>query len=145
MTIEILTAANISPLTQLVTELWEECSYEEEFEHYSRLIGSANEICYLASEQDQYAGFIHLGIRNDYVEGAEELPVAYIEAIYVKPAFRHGGIARGLMSAAETWARQKGFRQIASDTPVKNTTGIDFHKKMGFAEVERVVCFLKEL
>lgn len=28
---------------------------------------------------------MHLSIRNDYIEGAIDLPVAYIEGIYVKP------------------------------------------------------------
>jgi len=60
-----------------VLELWGDCDLEEEYEHYKNAINSGTEICFLVKEQNIYIAFIHLSIRNDYVEGADELPVAY--------------------------------------------------------------------
>ena len=145
MTVEVISAQNLEPLVGLVVELWEDCSLEEEFESYNSIIGSENEVCYVVREHEQYISFIHLSIRSDYVEGAADLPVAYIEGIYVKPAYQNQGIAKSLMKVAENWAREKGFKQIASDTDCGNSLSINFHKKAGFTEAGRIVCFIKNL
>jgi aminoglycoside 6'-N-acetyltransferase I len=109
------------------------------------MIGSPDDAIYLAKEGEEHIAFIHTSIRRDYVEGADEMPVAYVEAIYVKPAFQKRGIARDLISAAEKWAMQKGLKQIGSDTDTTNPPSIEFHKAVGFTEVERIVCFIKNL
>lgn len=145
MKIEPLTIHNLRQLSELVMELWEDCEIEEEFENYKKVINSENEICYLGKIQENYAAFVHVSVRHDYVEGAADLPVAYIEGIYVKPNYQNQGIAKRMMTAAENWARQKGFKQLASDALLTNSAGIDFHKKIGFQEVERIVCFIKDI
>lgn len=145
MTIEVISKDNIRQLTELVLEFWDNCSFDEELESYKSIIDSDNEICYIVREQENYIAFIHLNTRNDYVEGAQCLPIAYIEGIYVKPSYQKQGIAKELIKSAYNWARQKGFKQIASDTDLGNSASIDFHKKIGFIEVERIVCFIKDL
>lgn len=145
MEIEQLSADNLTHLTGLVLELWDDCKFEEEFEDYKKIIGSENEICYLCKTQEGYIGFLHVSSRNDYVEGATDFPVAYVEAIYVKPVYQKEGIGKKLMGFAENWAKQKGYIQLASDTNLTNTASIDFHKKIGFSETERIVCFIKDL
>jgi len=145
MNIEVISSQNLRQFTELVLELWNDCSFEEEFENYKSIIDSETEICYIVRHQQQYIAFIHLSTRSDYVEGAEDLPVAYIEGIYVRPAYQKQGIAKALIKMAEDWAKQKGFKQIASDTDLGNLASIDFHKKAGFTEVERIVCFIKKL
>jgi aminoglycoside 6'-N-acetyltransferase I len=145
MEIEQLSIDNIKQLTELVLELWDGCEFDEEFENYKRILGSENEICYLCGEQGYYIAFLHLSTRNDYVEGAKELPVAYVEGIYVKPDYQKKGIAKKLMNCAENWAKQKGYNQLASDTDIGNSASIDFHKQIGFVEIERIVCFIKDL
>jgi aminoglycoside 6'-N-acetyltransferase I len=145
MTIEALSTTNLKVFIELVLELWNDCDFDEELENYQTLIGSDTEICYLAKIQGQYIAFIHLSTRHDYVEGADELPIAYVEGMYVEPNFQKQGIAKKLMRAAEDWAKQKGYKQIASDTSITNVASIEFHKKIGFTEVERIVCFIKDL
>jgi len=142
---ETLSLHNLHNLMGLVLELWDDCVLEEELENYKSIIGSEEEICYLMKDQEEHIAFIHLSIRHDYVEGSGELPVAYIEAIYVKSKYRQKGIASTLINLAENWARQKGLKQIASDTEIGNLRSIDFHKKVGFQEAGRIVCFIKEL
>jgi aminoglycoside 6'-N-acetyltransferase I len=145
METEIISADNLKPLIGLVLELWEDCSFDEELEDYKSIIDSESEICYLAKDQQKYIGFIQVGIRNDYVEGSSQLPIAYVEAVYIKPEYRKKGIAKTLFKMAEDWAKLKGLKQIASDTLTNNSTSINFHKKIGFVEVQRIVCFIKEL
>jgi aminoglycoside 6'-N-acetyltransferase I len=145
MKIEIVSEENLKQLTELVLELWDDCSFEEEFENYKSIIDSGKEVCYLVKDQESYIAFVHVSIRNDYVEGATDLPVAYVEGIYVKPNYQKQGIAKKLIKVAEDWANQIGLKQLASDTDIANSNSIDFHNKNGFIEVERIVCFIKKL
>ncbi|ULQ55822.1 GNAT family N-acetyltransferase [Flavihumibacter rivuli] len=145
MTIEKLSPHNLQQLLTLVLELWTDCSLEEETPYYTALMNAPDELCLLAKEGDHYVGFLHLSTRKDYVEGADELPIAYIEGIYVQPHHQHKGIARRLVSAGEEWARQMGLKQLASDTEWNNTSSIAFHQQIGFHEAGRIVCFIKSL
>jgi aminoglycoside 6'-N-acetyltransferase I len=145
MEIERLSISNLEQLVSLVLELWDDSVAKEENEYYKGKIGSEHEVCYLGKEQGNYIAFLHVSSRNDYVEGAADLPVAYVEAIYVKPDYQKQGIAEKLMLSGENWARQKGYRQLASDTDIANAAALHFHKKNGFAEVGRIVCFIKDL
>lgn len=145
MHIEVLSTDNCQALTQLALELWPECVFEEEYEQFAELIASENDICYVVREQEEYIGFVHVSIRHEYVEGADDLPVAYVEGIYVKPKYQKQGVAKQLMAVSEAWAKQKGLTQMASDTSVENSASIEFHQKIGFTEAERIVCFIKTL
>ena len=145
ITIEQLTINNLSFLVDLVLELWSECDFDEEYQTYKNIIELDDEVCYLLKENDTYIAFIHLTIRNDYVEGATNLPIAYIEALYVKPNYQRGGLGKKLIHEGELWAKQKGCFQFASDTELDNIKAIDFHKKAGFKEVNRIVCFVKNI
>lgn len=145
MEIEALSIDTINAVVGLTLELWPDCSPDEERENYRHLLDSSNEVCYLVKTGSDYIAFILVGCRYDYVEGSTQLPVAYIEGIYVKPAYRQQGVAARLIQVAENWARQKGLTQIGSDTELTNKGSIDFHKKLGFNEVERIVCFIKDL
>jgi aminoglycoside 6'-N-acetyltransferase I len=145
MTIEIFSADNVKQLTALALELWTDGSFEEELTYYQSILDAENEVCYLAKVEGVYVGFIHVSLRAEYVEGADDLPVAYIEGLYVKPSYQKQCIAQNLVGLAEAWGRKKGCKQVASDTELSNVHSIDFHKKMGFEEVNRVVCFVKGL
>lgn len=145
MHIEILSSTNLNALVELALELWPDCEFEEEFLYYQSLINSEKDICYLVNEQEIYLGFIHVSMRTDYVEGATEFPVAYIEGLYVKLGYQKRGIGKELVNAGAAWGRQKGCKQFASDTELGNEMSIDFHKRIGFGEASRIVCFIKDL
>ena len=145
MIVEEINANNIAPLTHLMIALWPECSFKEEYENCQQLINSATETCYLLKKEDEYIGFIQLGLRTDHVEGAEALPVAYVEGIYVKEEYRKQGLGEKLISLASEWALANGSKQLASDAEIDNQMSIDFHKRIGFKEVNRVVCFIKNI
>ncbi|MCG7948889.1 MAG: GNAT family N-acetyltransferase [Candidatus Thiodiazotropha taylori] len=92
----------------------------------------------------ELAGFIELNIRN-FAEGSRSSRVPYIEGWFVKSGYRGKGYGKALMQRAESWAAKQGFKEIASDTESHNLTSITLHKKLGFLETERIVCFLKPL
>ena|SRR5256885_1368140 len=90
------------------------------------------------------AGFIELGSRP-YAEGCRTSPVAYLEGWYVDEDARRAGVGTALVRAGEEWARQRGFRELASDALLDNETSHRAHTTLGFVEVERAVHFRKDL
>jgi aminoglycoside 6'-N-acetyltransferase I len=46
---------------------------------------------------------------------------------------------------AEDWGKQMGCTEIASDAEVGNLDSLAFHKRLGFREVNRVVCFVRDI
>lgn len=89
-------------------------------------------------------GFVEAGSRP-YVDGCNTSPVGYIEAWYVEPDVRRSGYGRALIEAAESWARGKGYSELASDALLDNTVSYEAHLRSGFSVVDRVVQFRKAL
>ncbi len=90
------------------------------------------------------SGFIELSVRN-YAEGSEAPAVPFVEGWYVDPDFQGQGLGRLLIDAAENWSLQNGYTELGSDAEIDNTDSIAAHKKLGFEETGRCVCFLKQL
>lgn len=126
-------------------EMWPESTFEAELEDCRKILAADDRICLIGAAEGRYIGFIYLAIRSDHVEGATQAPVTYLEAIYVQEAWRKQGIAKLLLAAGERWAMDRGFKELASDAVVDNHMSIAFHKEMGFREVNRIVCFVKNL
>ncbi|MFN8347350.1 MAG: aminoglycoside 6'-N-acetyltransferase [Spirosomataceae bacterium] len=145
MLLEPLSAQNLTAFTQLALELWPEGDFDEEYAYFQSLIDSENDLCSLVKEHDTYVAFLHVSLRTDYVEGADDAPVAYMEALYVQPACQNRGIGQRLVEAGAAWGRQKGCKQLASDTEWNNVASIAFHRKSGFSEANRIVCFIKAI
>ena len=95
-------------------------------------------------EDGSLAGFVEVGARP-YADGCDTSPVGYIEAWYVDADVRRVGHGRGLLAAAEEWARRRGYREMASDSTLDNETSHAAHRRAGYAEVDRVVQFRKVL
>ena len=143
MNIEEMNPGNLKALVELMLALWPDCSFEEEFERAEKMLLSEKETCFLMTEEGQNIAFIQLNLRTDYVEGATSSPVAYIEGIYVAPAFRNSGIGKQLVLHGEKWGKEKGCSFYASDVELDNLNSIAFHQQLGFKEENRIVCFCK--
>jgi aminoglycoside 6'-N-acetyltransferase I len=90
------------------------------------------------------AGFAEVGERA-YADGCDTSPIAYLEGWYVDPDMRRRGLGAALVRAAEEWARGQGYRELASDALLENTTSQQAHVALGFTEVERAVKYCKTL
>ena len=89
-------------------------------------------------------GFVEAGTRS-YADGCDTTPVGYIEAWYVDADVRRHGYGRALLAAAEAWAVEQGYREMASDALIDNITSHEAHKASGYIEGDRVVGFRKVL
>jgi aminoglycoside 6'-N-acetyltransferase I len=88
-------------------------------------------------------GYADVGERS-VVEGAEGA-AAYLEAWYVKEAWRKQGIGEALINACAGWSRENGYSEMGSDALLDNTVSQRLHQKFGFEEMERVVLFRMKL
>lgn len=127
----------------LIQELWK----LDEFECvklFNELVHGSKEVA-IGYFDDELVGIVHVSLRNDYVAGTESSPVGYIEGIVVTKKRRKEGIARVLVNAAKQHSLDNGCTEIGSDVEIDNETSIKFHKRLGFVEHERVVCFSKKI
>jgi len=127
--------------------LWPGNQDDQEPEIEAYIEGTSTDIVQafvIEDEAQNFAGFIELNIRN-FAEGSRQPEVPYVEAWYIDEVHRGKGYGTKLMAKAETWALGRGYRELASDAVLDNHRSIAAHGKVGFKEVERVVCFLKQL
>jgi aminoglycoside 6'-N-acetyltransferase I len=89
-------------------------------------------------------GFLEASVRN-YAEGCSGSRIGYIEGWYLEPALRRQGLGGQLVQAAETWARELGLSEMASDCEIDNAVSFRAHIALGYEEVERIICFRKAL
>ena len=132
---------NVIAIAELAFQLWPDSSFESERDYFQQLINADDKTAFHALYNDQSAGFVLVSLRNDYVEGCSTKPVCYIEGIFVKSEYRKKGIAQSLVAKAIEWGKEKKCTEIASDAEITNTVSIEFHKRIGFREINRVVCF----
>lgn len=132
-------------LAGLAVLLWDNHDVAELRDEFAEILKSEEAACFLACEAGVPVGFAQCQLRHDYVEGTQTSPVGYLEGIFVWPEFRHRGLAKQLLGACESWAKEKGCMEFASDCELGNDASLNFHLSMGFTEVNRIVCFTKTL
>jgi ribosomal protein S18 acetylase RimI-like enzyme len=57
---------------------------------------------------------------------------AHIFLLYVKPNHRHQGIAKALLEKIQTWAKERGDRQISLMVYQHNQTALNLYEKLGY-------------
>jgi len=137
-----VTVENETTWAEMCVVLWPNHT-SEEFLNARKNGEYRNEFLYSYSEK--YIGFLSLSIRNDYVEGTSTSPVGYVEGIYVLPDYRNKGIAKEFISFAKEWALKNRCKELASDCEINNLDSFEFHKKLGFKEANRIICFTMDL
>ena len=147
MRIRPIEPADLEAWCRMRQALWPETDAEElrgEAEAYFADGGLLAAVFLGETRSGGVLGMLELSLRS-YAEGCRAAPVPYIEAWYVVPKARRQGVGQALVTAAERWARERGYRELASDTLLGNRVGERAHVALGFAEVERAIHFRKDL
>ncbi len=134
----------LKSLTKLALQLWPENNFDTLAAEFQLLLRDKNAACFLFIK-DEALGFAQCQLRHDYVEGTDSSPVGYLEGIFVAEAARGQGIAGKLLQACQSWAKEKGCREFASDCTLDNQLSQRFHLRHGFIEANRIICFTKKL
>lgn len=137
--------SDLHELAKLACKLWPDNTVSEMEAEMAEILSQEDAVLFLALDGEKPVGFAQCQLRYDYVEGTESSPVGYLEGIYVADTYRKQGIAGKLLSACESWAKEKGCTEFASDCELGNTQSLQFHLNVGFQEANRIICFTKKL
>lgn len=138
-------AEDLTAITELALLLWPDHEWNELKEEMAEILSDKNAVFFLALTDGAPVGFAQCQIRFDYVEGTRSSPVGYLEGIFVDEKQRNKGIAKELLRCCESWSKENGCTEFASDCELDNTDSVQFHLKTGFEEANRIICFRKGL
>ncbi len=132
-------------LADLAAQMWKDHDPEDLEAEFRKLVMNDEAACFIKYAEHKPIAFAQCQLRHDYVEGTESSPVGYLEGIYVQEKYRKNGYAAELLSECEKWAKEKGCAEFASDCELDNADSFAFHISLGFEEVNRIICFRKDL
>ena len=137
-------------LARMRTALWPDSSAEEHDREVIEILEGRAAltmplIILVAETSEQVIGFLEVDLRS-HADGCNPArPVGYIEGWYVAKNYRHQGVGKKLVAAAEDWARGHGCIEIASDTWIDNEVSQHAHESLGYEVVDRCVHYRKKL
>lgn len=138
-------SSDLSEWLRMRRALWPEIAEVDEADDAAAWLAWPNAVVLVAVRPGGgLAGFAELATRP-YAEGCDTSPVAYLEGWYVDPDVRRRGVGAALLRAGESWARVRGYRELASNAVLDNVVSHQAHRALGFTEVERTVHFRKDL
>lgn len=125
--------------------LWPHVTAQAHAEELAVLIEETQLCGWLVSDRSgPVVGFAEVSIRP-YATGCTQMPVAFLEGIYLETAYRRQGLGRLLIEQIERDYVAKGFTELCSDAPLDNDISHQAHARWGFDETQRVVYFRKPL
>ncbi len=132
-------------LAGMAVKMWGNHTKEKLAEEFGQIMEGGESVFFLVKEGNKPIGFAQCQLRHDYVEGTDSSPVGYLEGIFVEETYRKCGYAKQLLQACETWAKEQGCTEFASDCELANTESLQFHLNVGFEEANRIICFKKKI
>jgi len=144
--VALATAADTADWARLRQALWPHATPDEHRKDIADALAHPHRTpAFVARIDGAATGLAEASLRSDYVNGCDTSPVAFLEGIYVVPAYRRSGVATRLVRAVEDWAHGAGCTELASDADIANHDSHALHGALGFLETERVVYFRKLL
>lgn len=151
ITIRRSVAGDRIQVAEMRTALWPDGPFDEHLADFDQLLatgmcGTLPAATFVAEDATgALVGFLDAGLRSHADSCDVRQPVGYIEGWWVREDSRNRGIGRGLVQAAEDWARAQGCKEMASDALIDNHVSLVAHEALGFEVVERAYLFRKAL
>lgn len=139
------TKTDVISIAEMAVLMWDSNSVEELVREFETVLENEECVIYIYCIDNMLIGFAQCGLRHDYVEGTESSPVGYLEGIFVQKGYRKKGYAKELLAECEKWAKGKGCSEFASDCELNNDVSLYFHMNVGFTEINRIICFTKQI
>jgi GNAT superfamily N-acetyltransferase len=86
-------------------------------------------------------GLVHLYVRS----ALDKPPEVAVQAIVIDAAYRGRGIGRILMSAAESWASERGYNSVALYSNVSRSGAHSFYETLGYQLIATSHLFRRKL
>ena len=110
---------------------------------------SAESLCRILERvvADEQRGFLHLARANGQVIGVAYVatilslehvgPAAWLEELYVTPAWRRRGVGSALLAAVLERARAAGMMAVDLETDARHSQAASLYERSGFHRLER--------
>lgn len=92
-------------------------------------LNSIAQITLIAEQNNTSLGFIHACEHKDGISGET---CGTVTLLAVSPNAQGMGVGKLLMNAAETWAREQGYRLLHLEVFAKNDKARGFYQNLGF-------------
>jgi aminoglycoside 6'-N-acetyltransferase I len=146
MKIRAVTRDDASAWCRLREKLYGEGSHIQDIAAFFAGTAAEPHAVFVAEAGDgELCAFAEVSKRQEYVEGIDTYPVAYLEGWYVEPEYRRKGLGTRLVQHAEAWALEAGLSAIGSDAVLGNEESLQAHKAAGFEVAATVVHLRKAL
>lgn len=142
--------ADLTAVVRMASALWPEDPPRAHRPHMRAILAGEPPstlplVVLLALVDDQPIGFVEVGLRS-HADGCDgRRPVGFIEGWWVDGPHRRRGVGGALIGAAEAWARERGCREMASDTWTDDRRSQKAHRALGYEIVDRCVHLRKPL
>lgn len=113
--------------------------YDPELDHLSTYYNGAPETrCYFIAldEGDKVVGGVGIA-EFAGIEGCAEM-----QKLYLDDSAKGRGYSKVLVSAAESWAKEAGYKKLYLETHSNLKIAMKLYEKLGFEEIEKPSCVL---
>ncbi len=143
---QLLQTADLTPYLIMRQRLWPECDLNQHKIEVDNIFSTPERMASFIATDDtnNQIGFAEVSIRHT-VEGCSTLEVGYLEGWYIEPKYRQKGFGKQLVQTSIDWCREKGCKEFASDCELDNTISEAAHKRIGFKETLRQICFKMDI
>jgi GNAT superfamily N-acetyltransferase len=133
--------ADVPSLRRLLAQLGYQLDEQETARRLAAVMGAAEHAVLVAERAGSAVAFCHVYARP----ALDKPPEAVVQALVVDAAARGGGIGRAMMTAAEAWARARGFASVALASHVARDAAHAFYAGIGYDRIATSHLFRKEL
>ncbi len=99
------------------------------------------ECIFVAVRDNTVTGFIHV----EKYEVLYHQTMANVLGIAVSEEYRHQGLGRALLSAAEEWAKDKGISEMRLNSGAIRKEAHRFYRNSGYTDEKEQIRFIKRL
>jgi len=136
-----MTAGDLPAAQELLSQLGYPLSSEELRRRYDAVVGAADHTLMLAEQAGRAVALCHVYARPSL----DKPPEAIVQALVVDLAVRGSGVGKIMMTAAETWARDRGFTSVALTSNVTRAEAHAFYEAIGYRRAATSHLFRKSL
>jgi len=133
--------ADIAAGRLLLDQLGYDLTATEMRRRYAVIANTTGHAILVAECEARPVGLVHLYVRP----ALDKPPEVMVQAIVIDAAHRSKGIGKILMSAAESWASERGYDSVALHSNVSRSGAHSFYETLGYQLIATSHLFRRKL
>ena len=133
--------ADAREMVGLIEELGHPTPLSDVETRLARLLERGDQAVFVAEEEGVLLGWIHV---QEFLSLSSD-PSGLVTGLVVDPAARRRGLGRGLMEAAEGWARALSLSSLRLRARLARAGAHAFYRRLGYQLAKKQLQFRKEL